>query len=57
MREQLPDLCQLSWKKWPEGFILDLAYCFDCVQEYHRIKDDFIKDNPQYKKVGLAHSN
>jgi hypothetical protein len=53
MKEEFPRLNQNPWTRWPTDLLLDLQHCGDCVIEYHRIRDDFVNNEPHEKKVGI----
>jgi len=50
MRSELPCYVDKPLDEWKE-LLLDLCYCYDCVQEYHRLAEELIETQPSYKKV------
>ena len=45
MRSQLPNYVKVPLDDWHKDLLLDLCYCFDCVQEYHRLQDELGDDS------------
>ena len=52
MRNHLPSYVKVPLDNWHKDLLLDLCYCFDCVQEYHRLQEDLDHDS---KKVFMLH--
>ena len=52
MRNQLPNYVKKPLDDWYRDLLLDLCYCFDCVQEYHRLQEELDDDS---KKVFVLH--
>lgn len=52
MRTQLPNYVEVPLDDWHKDLVLDLCYCFDCVQEYHRLQDELDYDS---RKVFVLH--
>ena len=50
MRKLLPDYVNKPLCEWHE-VLLDLCYCFNCVQEYHRLAEELIEQKSELKKV------
>ena len=50
MRKLLPDYVNKPLCQWHE-LLLDLCYCFNCVQEYHRLAEELIEQKSELKKV------
>lgn len=50
MRKLLPDYVNKPLCEWHE-VLLDLCYCFNCVQEYHRLAEELIEQESELKKV------
>ena len=44
-------LCGEDRESWKQESNSDLCYCTSCVKEYHRIKDQYIKERPDCEKV------
>lgn len=53
MRNELPKYVKVPLDDWHENLLLDLCYCFDCVQEYHRLQEEL---DDESKKVRVLHS-
>ncbi|XP_078359214.1 uncharacterized protein LOC144643749 isoform X2 [Oculina patagonica] len=43
MQSQLPKYVNVPLDDWPPDLLLDLCYCYDCVQEYHRLQEELTK--------------
>ncbi|XP_022786146.1 probable helicase senataxin [Stylophora pistillata] len=52
MRGDLPRYIDKQLDEWPADLLLDLCYCFDCVQEYHRLQEELTE---QRQKKVLQH--
>lgn len=52
MRNQLPSYVKVPLNDWHKDLLLDLCYCFDCVQEYHRLQEEL---DDESKKVFVLH--
>ena len=50
MRGEIERYVEKPLDEWQE-LLLDLCYCYDCVQEYHRLAEELIEREPHYKKV------
>lgn len=50
MRKLLPDYVNKPLCQWHE-VLLDLCYCFNCVEEYHRLGEELIEQKSELKKV------
>ena len=48
MRNELPKFVNKPLDDWPPDLLLDLCYCNDCVQEYHRLQEELTDES---KKV------
>ncbi|XP_067038859.1 probable helicase senataxin isoform X2 [Acropora muricata] len=46
MRGVIKDYVHKPLDEWQE-LLLDLCYCYDCVQEYHRLADEAKQNNPR----------
>ena len=46
MRGVIEDYVHKPLDEWQE-LLLDLCYCYDCVQEYHRLADEAKQNNPR----------
>ena len=53
MRGEIEDYLHKPLDEWQE-LLLDLCYCYDCVQEYHRLADE-AKQNNQCSAMVKAH--
>lgn len=51
MKSDLPGYIDKPLDEWPADLLLDLCYCFDCVQEYHRLQEELTEQ--RQKKVLL----
>ena len=50
MRELIKDYLEKPLDEWQE-LLLDLCYCYDCVQEYHRLAHECISEEESTKEV------
>ena len=53
MRTLLPSYLDKPLDEWQE-LLLDLCYCYDCVQEYHRLAEELIDSQQSLKKVRMT---
>ena len=44
-------LCGEDRESWQAESNSDLCYCTPCVREYHKTKEEYIKENPECEKV------
>lgn len=51
MNGELPKYVNVPLDDWPGDLLLDLCYCYDCVQEYHRLQEELIVKVEKHKKV------
>jgi len=52
MKNHLPSYVKVPLDNWHKDLLLDLCYCFDCVQEYHRLQEELDHES---KKVFMLH--
>lgn len=53
MRELIKDYLEKPLDEWQE-LLLDLCYCYDCVQEYHRLAHECISEEESTKEKFLT---
>ena len=51
MKHELPSYVNKPLHEWDHGLLEDLRHCYDCVEVYHRLEDELIRERPEFKKV------
>lgn len=51
MKQELPGYANKPLYEWDHGLLEDLRHCYDCVEVYHRLEDELIRERPEFKKV------
>lgn len=51
MKQELPGYANKPLYEWDHGLLEDLRHCYDCVEVYHRLEDELIRERPEFRKV------